>query len=131
MNITKRTRLGIGAVGVCAAVGLAAGGAFTAGGLHTTGQASADQFVGGTITQTVSGATLSDISFSHPDPAQRQIDTVTLTFSAIADGKTVSIAFTGAAAGTGWACSNTSTLVSTCTSTTPANDVTSIDVTVS
>ena len=36
MNITKRTRLAIGAVGVCGAVGLAAGGAFTGTGLTTT-----------------------------------------------------------------------------------------------
>jgi hypothetical protein len=56
-----------------AAVGLAAadGSAFTATGLATTGQASAAQFIGGTISQAVTGATLDSVTYGYADAATK------------------------------------------------------------
>ena len=90
MNITKKTRLAIGVVGLSAAVGLAAGGAFTGGGV--TNNAPANQFIGGTVSQTVTGATLSTIGYTYTNDAHTIVDTVTLTFAdANADGRTPTV----------------------------------------
>ena len=86
----KSTKI-VGGFAVAALVA-ATGSAFTGTGLSTTGQASAAQFVGGTVSQDVTGATLSDISYGDfaDAPADTQAQNVTLTFDANAAGKTVS-----------------------------------------
>ncbi|MDT5210162.1 MAG: hypothetical protein QOF67_2577, partial [Mycobacterium sp.] len=78
------------------AVGLVSigGSAFT--GTGVTNNAGASQFVGGTVDQTVSGATLSDVAYTFGDaPANTAVHSVALTFAAGADGKTVEITISG------------------------------------
>jgi hypothetical protein len=73
----------------------AGGSAFTAAGLGTSGQASAAQFVGGQVSQTVNGAVLDSIVYGFVDGTHAAINTVTLTFDASAVGKVPTITFTG------------------------------------
>ncbi|HYN94295.1 MAG TPA: hypothetical protein VES42_10650 [Pilimelia sp.] len=77
--------------------GLAAvgGSAFTGTGVSNS--AGATQYVGGTVSQTVTGATLSSVAYSFGDgPANTAIHSVALTFAdAATDGKTPTIVFTG------------------------------------
>ena len=135
MNITKKTRLAIGVVGLSAAVGLAAGGAFTGTGVTTTGQAAAAQFVGGAVSQSVTGATLDSIVYSFTDATKITINSVLLTFTDhLADGKAVTIGFTGGSS-TAFTCTAvapigvTANSSSTCTGGT-ATAIASITVTV-
>jgi len=85
--------------GVAVAGAVAAGStALTGTGLGVSGLASSAQVVGGSITQNVSGAVLSDIVYGFADsPAKTQVNTVTLTFTA-GNGRTVALT----AAGTGF-----------------------------
>jgi hypothetical protein len=78
-----------------AGLALAAGSAFT--GTGVTSNAGATQFVGGTVSQSATGATLSSVVYSFGDaPANTAVHSVALTFSdANADGKTPTIVFTG------------------------------------
>jgi hypothetical protein len=69
--------------GAVAVAGVIAAGsaAFTAGGLRTDGQAAADQFIGGTVSQSVSGATLTNVAYTFSDPiTKRDVSAITLTF---------------------------------------------------
>lgn len=119
MNLSKRVKISAGAF---AAIGLVAAGgaAFTSTGVTTTGQAASAQVIGGTITQSVTGATLSSIVYGYTDATNTAINQVTLTFAnANADGLTAAIAFTTDAGGTpvAFTCENvgaTTTMVSTC-----------------
>lgn len=79
------------AVGVLAATG----SAFTATGL--TNNAGANQFVGGTISQDVTGATLSSVTYAFGDaPANTAVHSVALVFAdEITVGKTPTVALTG------------------------------------
>ena len=62
------------AIAVLAAAG---GTAFTATGLDITGQAASAQFIGGTVTQGVTGATLKDILYGYgTDDTQKSIKSV-------------------------------------------------------
>ncbi|MGK5679086.1 hypothetical protein [Actinoplanes sp. URMC 104] len=62
-----------------------------------TGNAAAPQVVGGAITQTVSGAVLSDIQYGFADTvAKTQVNTVTLTFTA-GNGRSVALTPAGGA----------------------------------
>ena len=61
MNINTRAKALIGAVAIGGAA-IAMGGAFTAGGVEQTAPTS--QFIGGTAAQSISGATLSQISYT-------------------------------------------------------------------
>lgn len=96
MRTTNRKKL----IGAVAVVGiLAAGGsAFTATGLTST--AGASQFIGGTVSQAVTGATLNGITYGFTDATNTAVDTVTLTFAADAVGKHVAIALAGNGAST-------------------------------
>ena len=80
-----------------AVAGLAAvgGSAFTGTGVTRT--AAATQYVGGTVSQSVTGATLSGVAYAFGDgPANTAVHSVALTFAdAAADGKTPAIVFTG------------------------------------
>lgn len=137
MNITKKTRLAIGVVGLSAAVGLAAGGAFTGTGVTTTGQAAAPQFVGGAIDQAVTGATLDSIAYSFTDTTKVTINSVLLTFTDhLANGKAVTIGFTGGSpTPTAFTCTPVATVGATANSSSTcsggtATAITSITVTV-
>lgn len=76
--------------------GLAAAGTAAFTGTGVTNNADPSQFVGGTVTQTVSGATLSSIVYGFSDPqAKTAIDTATLTFAdGEADTKVPTVVFT-------------------------------------
>ncbi len=124
-----------------AGLALAGGSAFTGAGLSTTAPTS--QFVGGTVSQTVTGATLSGIAYKFVgDEAgaetgpQTSVRQVILTFASPLDSpRTVNITPNGAGTGT-FACdvivSSTSTV--TCTHEDPSTGyagLTSLDVKVS
>jgi hypothetical protein len=101
MQITKRAKIAVGAMALVGATGLAglAGSAFTGTGVTTTGSAASPQFVGGTVSQSVSGATLSNIAYGFTDTTNTAVNQVTLTFAdASADAKIPTIAFTATAA---------------------------------
>jgi hypothetical protein len=104
-------------MGAIAVAGLVAAGtsAFTASGI--TNNAGASQFVGGTVSQSITGATLSTIAYGFSDaPANSAITSVTLTFAdANSDGKTPTVTFT-AGSPESFTCSAISgSHVSTCT----------------
>lgn len=113
-----------------AGLGLAGGSAFTGSGL--TNNAGATQFVGGTVSQTFTGATLSTVAYTYSDASNTAIHSALLTFAADADGKLVAIAFTGSASGT-FVCTAVEATghTSTCTASVNAADVTAVDITVS
>jgi hypothetical protein len=73
-----------------------AGSAFTGAGL--TNNAGATQFIGGTVSQSVTGATLSNLQYTFADPAKRDVQLVTLTFAnGSAAGKNVDVVLTNEA----------------------------------
>jgi hypothetical protein len=65
--------------------------AFTGAGLSSV--AGPSQFIGGTVTQTVTGATLNSLAygFTAGDNTKTQVETVTLTFAAGSEGKAVGL----------------------------------------
>lgn len=77
--------------------GLAAGGGAAFTGTGVASNAGSTQYVGGTVSQAVTGATLSSVTYSFGDaPANTAVHSVALTFAdASTDGKTPTIAFTG------------------------------------
>jgi hypothetical protein len=105
-------------------VGLAAAGGSALTGSGLTNNAGASQFVGGTVTQGVTGATLSSVAYTFGDPgANTAIHSAVLTFGADADGKTVAIAFTGGNA-VAFTCTAVEVTGHTSTCTTAGADVT-------
>jgi hypothetical protein len=116
------------AVAGIAAVG---GSAFTGTGVTTN--AGASQYVGGTVSQSVTGATLASVVYSFGDaPANTAVHSVALTFDAVAVGKTPTIAFTGGNA-VAFTCDAVAagTFLSTCTTAgADRTGVTSLAVTV-
>lgn len=104
--------------GIAVAGVLAAGSyAFTATGLATNTDPAV--FLGGTISQTVSGATLDSIAYGYADgPADTKVSLVTLTFTDnSADGHTVSVVLDNGVTPTGTiTCTSTNVIthVSTC-----------------
>jgi hypothetical protein len=98
-----------------AGLAVAAGSAFTGTGLSTTGTASSAQFVGGTVSQTVTGATLTNIAYSYSDSgAHTLVNSIVLTFSGTADGHVVTAAPSGGSGGT-FTCTAVGSNSSTCT----------------
>jgi hypothetical protein len=81
-----------------AGIAAAGGSAFTGSGLTST--AAASQFVGGTVAQAVTGATLNDVAYGFTDATNTSINSVLLTFEADAVGKSVAIALSGNGAST-------------------------------
>jgi hypothetical protein len=132
MNLSRRVKVTAGAFALMGVVA-AGGAAFTSTGITTTHQAASSQFIGGTVAQSVTGATLQSIIYTYADaPPQAsgvstntEISVVTLTFAdALADGAATSIVFTTDAGGTpvAFTCENvgaTTSGVSTCLPTTP------------
>jgi hypothetical protein len=94
VNMSNRAKLMIAAVSTVGAVSLA-GSAFTASGV--TNNAGSTQFVGGTVSQSVTGATLSSVAYSFGDaPANTAVHSALLTFAdANTDAKTPTVAFSG------------------------------------
>jgi hypothetical protein len=78
-----------------AGLAIAGGAAFT--GTGVTNNAGSTQFVGGTVSQTVTGATLTSVAYTFGDaPANTAVHSVLLTFAdANADTMTPTVAFTG------------------------------------
>lgn len=72
-----------------------AGSAFTGAGLSTAGQASSAQFVGGTVSQNVDGATLTSVVYGFTDGTKTAVDEVTLTFTDAAGGRTPDVTLAG------------------------------------
>jgi hypothetical protein len=78
--------------GVAVAGAVAAGStAFTAAGL--TSNAGSTSFIGGQVTQTINGATLTSVAYHFTDaPANTHLDSITLVMAdANSDGKTVAV----------------------------------------
>jgi hypothetical protein len=126
MRMTNKQKI-LGAVAVAGVVA-AAGSAFTATGLLNS--AGASQYIGGTVSQSVSGATLSNIAYDFSDATNTAVSSVTLSLSG-AQAKHVSISLAG---GTAFTCTDVDAGSSTCSPTTPgdyATGVTGISVTVS
>jgi hypothetical protein len=87
-------------LGALAVAGMAATGgtALTGAGLTTQNSAASAQYIGGTISQAVTGATLDSIAYHFADAPKLHMDSVTLTFANTeSDGKTPTVA-----AGTGY-----------------------------
>ena len=98
-----------------AGLAVAAGSAFTGTGVATAGQAASAQFVGGTVSQSVTGATLTDISYSFADAdANTKVSSIALTFTGTADGHAVAAVPTGGSGGT-FSCTAVLSNASTCT----------------
>jgi hypothetical protein len=87
-------------LGAVAAAGVIAAGssAFTAGGLSTTAGADADNFIGGQVSQTITGATLKSVAYTNdPTSATPSITAVTLVFDEDLTGRPVTISLDGGA----------------------------------
>ena len=95
MDLTRHAKMLLGTIALAGAAAIALSGiALTGSGVTTT--AGSTQFVGGTVTQGVTGATLSSIAYTFGDaPANTAIRSALLTFGPDADGKAVAIEFTG------------------------------------
>lgn len=96
MHLSKRVKV-VAGVSALLGVVMAGGAAFTATGVSTVSQpAGSLQFVGGTVTQSVTGTVLSDINYGFADyPVDTKVDAVQLFFSDDnADGATVSATLT-------------------------------------
>ena len=89
MRITNKHKL-LGALAVAGIVA-ASGSAFTGTGL--TNSAGSTQYVGGTVSQSVTGATLASVTYGFSDgAAQTAVNSVLLTFAdANTDAKTPTI----------------------------------------
>jgi hypothetical protein len=102
--------------GGLAAAALAAVGSSALTGSGVTNNAGSSQFIGGTISQSVTGATLASVDYAFADSSNTAIHTATLTFAdAASDGKAVAIAFTGSAATFSCTAIANTTHISTCT----------------
>jgi hypothetical protein len=123
----KSSRILVAATFVGLAV--AGGAAFTATGLTTT--AGSTQFVGGTVTQTVTGATLNGVDYSFSDaPANTLVNSVVLTFANDALGRGASVSLNGdAAISCGVVADAAGVATATCTVTVPVSVLTA-DITV-
>ncbi len=102
-------------IAAAAIAGFAAlgGAALTDTGLSTSGQAAAPQFIGGTVTQAVTGGTLSNVAYTFSDGTDTAITSIALTFTA-ADDVHVAAAGSGGGPGT-FTCTDVATGASTCT----------------
>ena len=130
-RFTTRIKLMIGVVAVFGSMAVA-GSAFTGTGLTNT--AGSTQFVGGTVSQSITGATLAGVEYSFGDaPANTAIRSAVLTFAADSDGKAVAVEFTGGNAVV-FTCTAVEAVGHTSTCTTAGDDqtgATSIAITVS
>ena len=119
----------LGAVAVAGLVA-ATGSAFTGTGL--TNAAGATQFVGGTVSQAVTGATLSAVAYTFSNTTKTAVTQIDLTFATGANGQAVTVALTGADSDA-FTCTVITNDASTCTTALNASytGLTSLAVTVS
>lgn len=111
MRMSLKIVSGLVAAGVVAT----ASSAFTATGLTATGTANAAQFVGGTVSQAVTGATIDSIVYSYANATTKtHVNSIALGFATTADGRTVGAVPTGGSGGT-FTCTAVSSNASTCT----------------
>jgi hypothetical protein len=95
MELTKRVKVLIGTAAFVGAASIALSGLAVTG-TGVTNNAGSTQFVGGTVSQGVTGAALSSIAYTFGDaPANTAIHSALLTFGVDADGRTVAMQFTG------------------------------------
>jgi hypothetical protein len=133
MDIQKRVKILVAAACVVGVIGVG-GAAFTATGI--TDNAPSAAFIGGTVSQSITGATLSNIGYGFADTANTEMNSVTLTFADATDGATPTVALSPTDGSVTWSCEAvgaTTPDVSTCTASgTPAYQagVTGIAVTV-
>jgi hypothetical protein len=94
MRLTPTIKVVVGAIALAGALA-AAGSAFT--GTGVTNNAGSTQFVGGTVSQSVTGATLTSVTYAFGNaPANTAVHSVALVFAdANTDGRTPTVAFTG------------------------------------
>jgi len=124
----------LGALAIAGTVAVG-GSAFTGTGLANS--AGATQFIGGTIDQTVTGATLNGVVYGYSDDTHTAVSSVALTFAApLSAAQDVSVALTDGAVvpitTTDWTCTTTDgTLVTiTCSAGTNVTNLHSLAVTV-
>ncbi|AMM31604.1 hypothetical protein SA2016_0916 [Sinomonas atrocyanea] len=116
------------------AAALAGGTAFTGTGLATT--APSTQFLGGTVSQSVTGATLSGVDYAFADaPSNTEVNSITLTFADATGGKVPTVSL-NSGSGTAFTCTaiDGTTFQATCTPATAGTyqtGLTSLAVTVS
>ncbi|WP_138444665.1 hypothetical protein [Sinomonas susongensis] len=110
MRTSVKILTGLGAAGLA----LAAGSAFT--GTGVTNSAGSTQFLGGTVSQSVTGATLSSIGYGFTDASDTAVNEVTLHFADATGGKTPTISLNNGT-GTAFTCTaiDGTTFQSTCT----------------
>jgi hypothetical protein len=117
----------IGALGVAGLIA-AGGSAFTSIGVTNN---TAAAFVGGTVSQSVTGAALNSIAYTYSDSSNTVITSFAATFAAGADTHAVTTVVTGT---TGvWTCTAIgapTANVSTCTNATPSAGATNVAITV-
>ncbi|MGJ9402716.1 hypothetical protein [Arthrobacter sp. KK5.5] len=117
-----------------AGLAFAGGSAFTGTGLSNT--APATQFIGGTVSQSVTGATLAGVTYGFADAGTNTlVNEITLAFADTADGRTVAAVPSGGSGGT-FSCGAVLNNASTCaftpaTTETGYTGLTSLAVTVS
>ncbi|WP_372698873.1 hypothetical protein [Arthrobacter sp. JSM 101049] len=115
-----------------AGIAFAGGSAFTGTGL--TNEAGSTQFIGGQVSQSVTGATLAGVDYDFTDSTQDSIKTINLSFANTEDGKAVTVNPQGGTGGA-FSCTTISANASTCTFAPTANEtgytgLTSLDITV-
>jgi hypothetical protein len=99
-----------------AVAGLVAAGTSAFTGTGVTNNAGATQFIGGTVSQSITGGTLSSVAYTFGDDSNTAIHTATLTFAdANTDGKTPTIAFTASSTQSFTCTAISVSHVSTCT----------------
>lgn len=131
-RINMRTTVKVISALSVAGLALVAGSAFTGAGL--TNNAGSSQFVGGTVNQEVTGATLTNLEYGFvADGTQRAVNQVTLTFAAGVDTKVPLLTLTGGGTAT-FTCDPIASNISVCEPDvvdTTKTDVTNASVTVS
>jgi hypothetical protein len=76
-----------------AGLAVTAGSALT--GTGVTNNASASQFIGGTVSQSVTGATLTNIAYQYVDGSNTAVNSITLTFGSGLDTKVPTAVLSG------------------------------------
>jgi hypothetical protein len=119
-------------LGALAVAGLVAAGgsAFTSTGV--TNNAGPTQFIGGTVSQSVTGATISTIAYNFSDATKTAVTTIVLTFADATGGKTPTLVSTGTGPADVYTCTAIAagTFISTCSAALPDPGVTSVAITV-
>jgi hypothetical protein len=125
-----RTSNKIGIAAGVLAVAVIGGAAFTGTGLSSS--LATSQFIGGSVSQTINGASLTAIDYHWVDDSHTALDAVKFTFDSQAEGKTVTVDV-ASSSGASFTCPDVAsgTFDTTCVpATVPATGVTGVTVTV-